>query len=289
MFVVKPETTTSGQRDLRDNLEVERKRVKFAFNKIRRDNLCDGLVTCNHNLQRLLALEDMSDPPPQTRSGRKTAMPPSLNQFWEHARDLYTLMHKAWSCGCCSSHGSDLLLQNKRDHHKIEFDILFTYAGRLTCQHSGPWDWKEARITALENGGKELKASDTNQTVQAVSGKNSTLASALKSTSLSRRKSRTKSVAFQGNIGPSANPAPTMPLQVEPALPQIGDLCAKLAGMKPDDTELGLLADKSTKFSVMMPAQRRMAKSTLEYINLDVALREREQRFLSRRQRVRAN
>ena len=289
MLVVKPENTTSGQQDLRDNIEVEWKRAKFALNKIRRDKLCDGLGLCNQHLQRLLALDDMSNPPPQTRSGRKPAMPPSLNGFWLQATNLYTLMHKAWSCGCCNSHGSDLLLQNKRDHHKIEFDILFSYAGRLTCQHSGPWDWKEARITALDNGAKQQRASDTSHMVQAVSGKNSTLGSALKSTNMSRWKPKPKRVAFRDNIVLTANNAAILPLQVEPALPEIGDLCAKLAGMKPDDTELGLLAGNSAKFSVSMPEQRRMAKSTLEYITLDVALRGCGHMFLSRRQRVRVN
>ena len=287
MLFEKPETTTSSQHDLRDNLEVEWKRIKFTFNRNRRTELYKGLETCNRHLAGFLALDDMSDPLPQTHSSRKIAMPPSLNRFWLHARDLYTLMHKAWSCGCCSSHGSDLLLQKMRDHHKIEFDILFTYAGRLTCEHSGPWDWKEARIIALENGAKQQRASDTKDMVQGVSGKNSTLASALKSTNMTRTKPKPKGVAFLEDLVPKPNLAAMMPLQAEPTQPEIGDLCAKLAGMKPDDTELGLLAGKSTKFSVAVPEQRRMAKSTIEYITLDLALRERGLRFLSRRQRVR--
>lgn len=219
------------------------------------------------------------------RANKKVAMPRSLGHFWQHAKALYASMHQAWSCTCCTSHSTDLLLRNYRDPHKIEFKVLFTFAEKLTCQHSGPWDWKEAKITALEERAPQPKASHDKAMFQALSGRSPAPSSALRSLGQKQKKQKQKEVAFLENIVPGANVTALLPLQVYPSLPEITDLCAKLASTAPDDTELGMIAKDSMRFSITLPEQKPLTKSTLEHITLDEVLRVQGQKFLSRRQR----
>ena len=162
---------------------------------------------------------------------------------------------------------------------------MFTYAEKLTCQHSGPWDWKETSITALEDRVPQTGRSHTTAMLQAVSGNNPTASSALGPSNKTQTQKKPRKVAFVDKVVPRVNVMALLPLQANPTMPEITDLCANLTSMASDDTELGTLTGKMTRFLVTLPEQKPITKSALEHITLDEVLRGQGQKFLTRRQR----
>ena len=266
-------------------LEYEWHRIRFSVNKKRRSRLLEDLKSCNHYLIQFADAIDISDSSEQTTPELSIGMPLSLTGFWRHAKHLYTLIQQAWCCPCCKSHSTDLLLRNHRDPHKVEFKILFTYAGKLTCHHSGPWDWKEATITVSEQ--RKSKGSTDHQMamISAVGDRNTTPPSALRASGTTQRRRKDDKVTFLDQALPKANLAALIPLQVNPALPTITDLCAKLTEAAPDDEGLGILRGNSTHFTVFFPKQKPLHKAVLEHVTLEDVLRDQSHRSLSRRQR----
>ena len=266
-------------------LEYEWHCIRFSVNKKRRSRLLENLKSCNYYLNKFADVIDISDSSEQPTPKSSIGMPLSLTNFWRHAKNLYTLIQQAWCCSCCTSHSTDLLLRNHQDPHNVEFKILFTYAGKLTCHHSGPWDWKEATITVAEQ--RKLKGVTDHQTamVSAVGGRNKSPHSALRASGTAQRRRKDEKVTFLDQALPIANRAALIPLQVNPALPTITDLCAKFTKAGPDDEGLGILSGNSTIFTVSIPKQKPLPKAVLEHVTLEDVLRDQSHRSLSRRQR----
>ena len=274
--------TPQRAQDLREYLECEWQRIKFGVNKRRRYRMINKLNDCNDYLERFSAASDVTESSTQLRSKRTIGMPRSLTNFWKHAKDLYTLIHNAWICSCCATHNTSLLLRNHKDPHKIEFKVLFTYAENLTCQHNGPWDWREIDIVHLSKENVNTKAS---QILKPAGGNVQTIASATQPLSGLKSGKKSKRVAFFDKVVPEANAMALLPLHAQPTLPEITNLCASLADTVLENTELGLMTGNSSQFSLFLPDQKAYPKATLEHVTLADVLRKPRQRCLSRRQR----
>ena len=277
--------TPQRAKDLREHLECEWQRIKFGVNKRRRDGMIERLAACNTYLRDFSAASDLTESSWQLRSKRKVGMPRSLTDFWKHARDLYTLIHNAWTCSCCAAHNTSLLLRNHKDPHKVEFKVLFTYAENLTCQHNGPWDWKEIDIVHLSKGNVDTKTPQNNALLKSEGSNVQTIASATQPLGGSKRGKTSKRVAFFDQVVPKANAMALLPLHAQPTLPEITNLCTSLADTVAVNTELGLLTGNSSQFSLFLPDQKAYPKATLEHVTLANVLRKPRQRCLNRRQR----
>ena len=266
-------------------LESEWHRIKFGVSKKRRAGLLSELAACNHYLWRFSASSDVPDSSLRLASERKARIPLSLLNFWQHAKDLYTLMQQAWSCSCCTSHSTDLLLRNYKDPHKIEFKVLFTFAEKLTCQHAGAWDWREASITALSNHTTHPRDPHNKAILQAVSGNVEAASPASQPSSGFNKGRKPKGVRFLDQNVPGANVTALLPLHAKTSSPEITDLCANLTKTTPDNAELGVLTGKLTQFLIFLPEQKTYLKTMLEHVTLHDVLRSPRQRSLNRRQR----
>ena len=260
-------------------------RVKFSVNRKRRTGLIANLSACNRWLERHMNASREFDSTGQKRISRNTPMPASLLHFWQHARDLYQLVQQAWSCTCCTSHSTDVLLRDYRDPDKIEFKILFNYAEKITTQHSGPWDWKETDIVALERSKSQAQAPVDKALNKAAGGIRMPSSSVLRSSRKVRRDGGIKGVRFLDKVIPATNMVASLPLQAKPTLPKITDLCTHLAKIGPYDAQLGLLGSDSNTYSVYLPRQTTLSKPELRHVTLDEILRNPMTFHLSRRQR----
>ena len=273
------------QRAARDVLEFEWHRIKFGVNSKRRKVLLTELAGCNQYLERFSgSLLRLTSAPVQSGLSRNLAMPASLLSFWQHARDLYDLMQRAWSCSC-TSHSTDLLLRDHRDPHKVEFNVLFTFAENITAQHLGSWDWKEADVVAFERHDTRRQTLGDQNIVNSISSTQGDPKPALRSAGSYRKSKTTKGVSFMANVIPMANLAASLPLQAEVSLPEITDLCAGLTKTGPQDNELGILGKSSKGYTVSFPKRKPFRKSDLRHFTLDEILRSKLKNEFSRRQR----
>lgn len=273
-----------GQGAARDILEFEWHRIKFSVNRKRRKVLLTELTRCNEYLERFSDSLLKSTSPVQSGISRNLSMPPSLLGFWQHARDLYHLMQRAWSCSC-TSHSTDLLLRDHRDPHKVEFNILFTFAENITAQHLGSWDWKEADVVAFERDETQRQSLGDQNIVNAISSTQGNSRPALKSAGRTQGSKQPKGVSFMTNIIPMTNLVASLPLQAGASLPEITDLCADLTKLGPDDNELGILGKSSKGYTVSFPRKKSYVKSDLRHFTLDEILRSKLKNDFSRRQR----
>ena len=255
------------------------------MNKKRRTGLIANLNMCNDWLGKYVNASrgfESTEKPPILRN---PPMPKSLLHFWQHAHDLYRVVQQAWSCTCCTSHSTDLLLRDYRDHHKIEFKILFSFAGKITNQHSGPWDWKETDVVAFERSIPQVQVAIDKAMTKAAAGIQMSSPSVLTSRSTVARDRKIKGVHFIDKAIPVTNLVASLPLQAKPTLPRITDLCTHLAKSEPHDAQLGMLGGDSSSYSVYFPRQKMLSKSELRHITLDEILRNQTKFNLSLRQR----
>ena len=266
-------------------MEFEWHRIKFSLNRKKRAGLLANLTTCNQWLERYMIASRGFESSGKTRIVRNTPMPKCLLHFWQHARDLYQLVQQAWSCTCSTSHSTDLLLRDYRDPHKIEFKILFIFAENITTQHSGAWDWKESDVAALERNEPQAQVTVDEAMNNPVGGTRMPSSSGLRPPSRVRRDRGVQGVRFTDQAVPTTNMVASLPLQAQPALPKITDLCTHLAKIGPHDTQLGMLGSDSSGYSVYLPRQKILSKPELRHVTLDEILRGPMRFNLSRRQR----
>ena len=266
-------------------MEFEWHRIKFSLNRKRRAGLLASLTTCNQWLERYMTASRGLESSGKTRILRNTPMPKCLLHFWQHARDLYQLVQQAWSCTCSTSHSTDLLLRDYRDPHKIEFKILFSFAENITTQHSGPWDWKESDVVALERREPQAQVPVDEAMNKAVGGTQIPSSSILRPPSRVRKTREIQGVRFIDRAIPLTNTVASLPLQARPTLPRITDLCTHLAKIGPHDAQLGMLGSDSSSYSVYLPIQKVLSKPELRHITLDEILRNQKEFSLSLRQR----
>lgn len=191
-------------------------------------------------------------------------------------------MQQAWCCNCCTSHNTDLLLRDLEEPHKIEFKFLFTFAEKLTTQHSGPWDWKEADITALERSPPHVVDAKKKSMMNAVKGTQVTTTPANQPASRSKK---VKGVTFMDNVLPSVNVAALLPLEMNPPPPRITNLCTDLTTIGPHEVQLGALVNDSNTFAVSLSKQKPLTMSALEHVTLNEILRSKLNKTFTRRQR----
>ncbi|KAL8792354.1 MAG: hypothetical protein Q9195_005057 [Heterodermia aff. obscurata] len=274
-----------GKIDTRGAVEFEWHRIKFSLNRKRRTGLLANLTTCNRWLERYMIASRGFESFGNTRIVRNIPMPRSLLHFWQHARDLYQLVQQAWSCTCSTSHSTDLLLREYSDPHKTEFKILFSFAENITTQHSGPWDWKETDVVALERSQPQAQVPVDKAMTQVASGTQMPSPSILGSPNKARRDKRSKGVRFIDKAIPVTNMAASLPLQAQLTLPKITDLCTHLAKSGLHGAQIGMLGSDSSSYSVYFPRQKILSKPELRHVTLDEILRSPMRFNLSRRQR----
>ena len=264
-------------------------RVRFSVNRKRRAGLIASLTSSNKLLERYMNAsrggDEFGESIGEKRISRNPPMPASLLHFWQHARDLYQLVQQAWNCTCCTSHSTDLLLRDYRDPDKIEFKILFNYAEKITTEHSGPWDWKETDIVALDRNKPRAQVPVDKALDNAVGGTQMNSSSVLRPSTKVRRGRETKGVRFIEKVIPVTNMVASLPLQAKPPLTKITNLCTHLGEIRTHDAQLGILASDSNSYSVYLPTQTALSKSELRHITLDEVLRSPMEFHLSRRQR----
>lgn len=276
------------QSDIRGTVEFEWHRIKFSVNKKRRTALIANLSACNEWFEKHMNASRGSESagkPPRPRISQDIPMPKSLSHFWQYARDLYQSVQQAWTCTCCTSHSTDLLLRDYTDSHKIEFKILFSFAEKITTRHSGPWDWKEIDVVALEWSKAPGQMPVDKAMNKAIDGTQMSSSAVLGSSSKVQRDREIKGVRFVDKVIPVTNMVASLPLQAQPTLPKITDLCTHLAKIGPHDAQLGILGSDSSGYSVYLPRQKILSKPELRHFTLDEILRNQKEFNLSIRQR----
>ena len=229
--------------------------------------------------------------PIERRRGRRAAMSSSLYGYWQHAKDIYRLMQEASHCSCSASHHAHLTLQQYRKDQGVEFDVLFTYAKtiNITCQAPNAWDWKETRIK-LETRTRPATPSQASPQSLAVATSGSTNLTETSSAGSRRQNHGThgksaKTVAWaESTIGSTVQMA-LLPMKPTSRPPKIKDLCAIIANPPPDCSCLGVLQNSENAYSMQVPAQQQLPKTTLHHITLQEILAGRSKLTLHRRQR----
>ncbi|PGH04452.1 hypothetical protein AJ80_08505 [Polytolypa hystricis UAMH7299] len=128
------------------NIEYQKKRLKLSFGKHSREKLFDSL---NAQIKRLRTLLTIADETSDLRTGRKTSMVDSnISKLYDHAKNVHTLVMKAWGCACRHSHSIGLLLQYRTMYEAL-FQLLFEYGPRKHSQPS-PWSLLGARVSVSQ-------------------------------------------------------------------------------------------------------------------------------------------
>ena len=252
---------------LMEKLQYETHRIRFTANADVRHELLEELRQGNGILKRYSEERPAQSRPLQRRSGRKRAMSPSLYGYWQHAKDLYRLIQEASSCSCRASHRAHITLRPHPNNREIEFRVLFTYAESITCQDPNGWDWKETRII-LEPPSQPAVPTEPNPPVDV------TLTTM-------------DSTAIRVSWAASTLGTALLPMRPASTTPRITDLCATIATPPPDCSCLGVLGDSQNRYSIQLPNQQLLPKTTLEHVTLQDILASRSRIRLNRRQRYR--
>lgn len=162
---------------------------------------------------------------------------------------------------------------------------MFTFAEKITTQHSGPWDWKEANIVAV--GGRASQDSDegSRTTTSAVSASSIHPPSAFRPTGIFGRSKKAKEVKFVDNVIPLNDQAVLLPPQANTELPKVINLCHDLTTTGWSDTPMGVLGNDARTYSIILPKQKPYEKSVLKHVTVHDILRSGLNKRFSRRQR----
>ncbi|KAG7008119.1 hypothetical protein G7Y79_00007g022440 [Physcia stellaris] len=257
-----------GPSDARGLLQFEWHRIRFSVNRKRRAGLLAGLQKCNLWLERFSNSQRSSESPMRPSSNRRRPIHKSLSHFWQHAKAF-----------------TDLLLRDHKDFQTVEFTIMFTFAEKITTQHSGPWDWKEANIVAV--GGRASQDSDegSRTTTSAVSASSIHPPSAFRSTGIFGRSKKAKEVKFVDNVIPLNDQAVLLPPGANTQLPKVINLCHDLTTTGWSDTPMGVLGNDAKTYSITLPKQKSYDKSVLKHVTVHDILRSGLNKRFSRRQR----
>ena len=266
-------------------------RISFISRTQEREKLLEEVVQGNVVLKRFSEELPRQSRPIERRRGRRAAMSASLFGYWQHAKDLYRLIQEASHCSCSASHHAHLALQQYRKDQGVEFEVLFTYEKNIdiTCRAQNAWDWKETRITleprtrpaTPSQAGPQSLAIDT---FSATNHTETSLARSSRKSHGTNAKS-TKTVSWAESTIESTVQMALLPMKPTSKSPKIHDLCATIANQPPDCSCLGVLENGKNAFSVKVPAQQRLPKTTLQYITLQEMLAGRGRLTLHRRQR----
>jgi len=204
-----------------------------------------------------------------------------MSNFWQHARNIFCLLKKAWCCECSASHHANLLLHVPDSTTDVEMRVSFLFSSDTSIRNAAPWICQKTTIkVANENGAQKLTVPPS--PIQPRTPSTSNLSSRLRPSSY-----------FRSSIGNSkggvkwATAAPTLRLpdveQGEP-LSSIVDLCHTIthSGASPS---LGCLTDTDNRYHIYPVTETGLAESIPESISLERLLSKTSLVRLTRRER----
>ncbi|MCJ1284924.1 hypothetical protein MMC26_004261 [Xylographa opegraphella] len=258
-----------------DRLDFEKERIKFTWNRRKREKRLSALVKHNSELKELL---HSSDRVILARSRRKPSSTTSP-QFRIRACNLHAIITQGWRCTCSATHDTKLLLK-KREHTTASkgllsdnagvsvdtFDLLFTFQTRLKARESSPWKWQQAKVKVDEYIGtdddvaSQVSRLRVDKPLPAVPG-TSHIAGASE-TSNSRR----VTFAASPNVASASEPR-TVHSQ------EIRNLCAAMQNLPHEEYCLGFLLDQNRQRHEFYALPKAVTTSdTGETVTLDSLL-----------------
>lgn len=265
--------------DFKPNLEFQKQRIKFTFNKKPRNKLLDELASYNSKLQKLLESSDRLAASRQQRGKRMQLASAKMTSFWQHAKTVYGLLQRAWQCDCLGFHYANLLLQH-RTTPEVELSVFFVFSWDPKQREAAPWNCRKTKIREVSNGVSTtipvpkypapLIPSKTTNSL--------TLRPSLKNTSIGSN----KVVKWET----SELSSETVETPVQKASTEIKDLCNTIASMQPSCSRLGCLSDADNQYHIYpLPEEEGPSSTTIETITLETLLSKTSPIRLSRRQR----
>ena len=265
-------------------------RVKFTFNKKPRNKLLDDLSLYNSRLRELF---ESSDRLAMTRQRRRTTNAgANLSNFWQHAKNIYCLLKKAWCCECSSSHHANLLLQARDTTPDVELRISLLYSSDINVREAAPWVMRKTTIKPVN---EEIAESLTvpPSPMQPPSPSRSLSKSPLRPSLSIRTSARIPKggVRWAAPTSPApTSPAPTSPSSLldskrDESAADIFDLCHTIAHSNPSYASLGCLRDAENQYHIHPITEKSPTDTAPGSISLQDLLSESSTIRLTRRER----
>lgn len=257
-------------------MSYEGQRVKFSQGKTRRDALFDQIEAYMRSLDGLMSKND--DVAKILRSSQRPSLiHRGMMEFWQHARNIYSLLLLSWRCPCRIEHCADLLLKH-REAPDVSFEICFRFDPSLAKCSRKSWTShkvivEESKVlvrsspsSAIQTPGPAVKPGSSQQIVR--NKKIMPAKSALKRSSKQSRITHSGTVSSP-SIPPTvsnnsasaptssqANPSVQILVALPTLLPEIRDLCQAISTHGDKQPCSGLLTAKAIdkEYSLRSPA-----------------------------------